>query len=78
MEEDSFLAFYTGVYISFLILESNPKHNLGCQEISVTDFYILFHLGIDLQIEWLHQWRLRFPYKYYDLKIGFYLETNLS
>ena len=68
MEEDSFLAFYTGVCISFLILENSLKHNLDCQEISVTDFYLLFHLGIYLQIEWLCQWGLGFLYKCYDLK----------
>ena len=51
MEEDSSLAFYTRVCISFLMLESNLKHNLGCQEIFVTGFYLLFHLGIYLQIE---------------------------
>ena len=78
MEEDSSLAFYTRVCISLLILESNPKHNLGYQEIFVTGFYLLFHLGIYLQIEWLCRWGLKFPYKYCDLKIKFYLEINLS
>ena len=37
------------------ILYRGLKHNLDCQEISVTDFYLLFHLGIYLQIEWLYQ-----------------------
>ena len=45
--------FYTRVCTSVFILESNLKHNLGYQEISVTSFYLLFHLGIYLQIEWL-------------------------
>ena len=31
MEEDSFLAFYTGVCIFFLILESNLKHSYKSQ-----------------------------------------------
>ena len=42
---------YARVCISFLILESNLKLNLGCQKIFVIGFYLLFHPGIYLQIE---------------------------
>ena len=43
--------FFSNLLYKGLHIFLNLKHSLGCQEIFVTDFYLLFHLGIYLQIE---------------------------